>query len=150
MVDTSDSEIAVEGQENLNVENTGNSGVIPETESGTGISGAQERMGGANTPMEQMQWQLLFQQQQMKILEDQQRAMEFNIKEKPMLATLLPEDVNNFLIEWEVYEDTLRQTIGIREPMMQQCLRITLLAELRALGADIKDKSSILEILTSL
>ena len=115
MADTSDSEIAVEGQENMNVENTGNSGVIPETESGAGISGAQERMGGASTPMEQMQWQVLFQQQQMKILEDQQRAMEFNIKEKSMLATLLPEDVNNFLIEWEVYEDTLRQTIGIRE-----------------------------------
>ena len=62
------------------------------------MSSARDRTGGTSASMEQMQWQLQFQQQQMKILEEQ-RAMKFNIKEKPMLATLLPEDVNIFLIE---------------------------------------------------
>ena len=67
-----------------------------------------------------------------------------------MLSTLLPEDVNKFLIEWEVYSETLRATMGIRDPMIQQCIKIKLMSELKALGADVKDKNSVLEILTEL
>ena len=49
-----------------------------------------------------------------------------------------------------MYKDTLRQAIGIGEPMIERCLKMPFLAELRALGADMKVKSNILEILAGL
>ena len=67
-----------------------------------------------------------------------------------MLSTLLPEDVNNFLIEWDVYVDMLRVNMGISDPMILPCIKIKLLSELKALGADVKDKNSVLAILTEL
>ena len=101
-------------------------------------------------PMDPLQLHYMVQQQQLRLLEEQRRVMELNLTEKPVLSTLLPEDVNKFLIEWEVYSETLRATMGIRDPMIQQCIKIKLMSELKALGADVKDKNSVLEILTEL
>ena len=96
------------------------------------------------------QLSLLIQREQLKLLEEQRRALELNIKERPMLGSLLPEDVNNFLNEWEVYKNTVKQMLGIDNPMLQQCIKISLMTELSALGADESDNASILEILTTL
>ena len=62
------------------------------------------------------QLSLLIQREQLKLLEEQRRALELNIKERPMLGSLLPEDVNNFLNEWEVYKNTVKQMLGIDNP----------------------------------
>ena len=65
-------------------------------------------------------------------------------QKKPIVASLLPEDVNHFLTQWEVYENTLQEMMGIQEPMIQPCIKITLMTGLKALGTDVSDRASIL------
>ena len=76
--------------------------------------------------------------------------MELNITKKPILASLLPEDVNHFLTQWNVYEGNLREVMGIQKPLIQPCIKITLITELKAVGTDVNDRASILETFADL
>ena len=60
--------------------------------------------------LNRMEYQMLLQQQQVQLLREQRRGLEFNLTEQPMLTSLLPEKVTNFLIQCEVYEATLEET----------------------------------------
>ena len=114
------------------------------------VNNVEASVGNSQVALDPLQLQYLLQQQQIKLLEEQRRVMELNVTEKPMLASLLPEDVNHFLTQWEVYEGNLREAMGIQKPMIQPCIKITLMTELKALGADVNDRESILETLTDL
>ena len=128
---------AVGDSENMTAENSENMNV-------------EASAGNGQVALDPLQLQYLLQQQQIKLLQEQRRVMELNVTEKPILSSLLPEDVNNFLTQWEVYENTLQQMMGISEPMIQPCIKITLMTELKALGTDVSDRASILQTFTDL
>lgn len=89
-------------------------------------------------------------QNQQMIMDFQRRQMELSMTQKPILRSLLPEDVTKFLIQFELHENTVRLTMGIQDPNIQHCLDIRIIPELATIGADLQDKESILQVLRNL
>ena len=91
--------------EEQNVDNVDRADAETTVHNEENVEGPREGPRTSEIPLESLnsqQLSLLIQREQLKLLEEQHRALEFNIKERPMLGSLLPEDVNNFLNEWKV------------------------------------------------
>ena len=116
-----------------------------DTEEAPNLSSAGSGMASAF--LMQQQIQVMIQQQQLQLQEQYKRTAEFNIREYPILKSLLPEEVTKFLVRFKVYEEGLKQSLGVKEASIFRCISYEVMPDIASLGAEISNRESILEVL---
>ena len=106
--------INYDGTENDTLENNDtHSTTLPDMDNAPSETAAAQAL--------QQQMRYLIQEQQLQLQKQQRKAAEYNIKEYPLLKTLLPEEMSKFLTRFAVYEESLKQGLELEEASIFRC-----------------------------
>jgi len=72
-------------------------------------------------------------------------SREFQLQHFPLLESLDPQEVSQFLIQYEQYEETLKTAFNLEQGTLYRSIPPPILSELGMIGVNIKDRAEILK-----